>query len=146
MLQRVLRFSIYHPGFVLLLTVIGVVAGVFSLLRLPIDAVPDITNNQVQINTVAPSLSPFEVETALLEHDAVAECAVVAAPDEDRGNVVKAYVVLAEGAQGDVAALQDHVKQRIAPYKYPRRIEFLDALPRTPTGKVQRSALRRREA
>jgi len=62
MLQRVLRFSIYHPGFVLLLTVIGVVAGVFSLLRLPIDAVPDITNNQVQINTVAPSLSPFEVE------------------------------------------------------------------------------------
>ncbi len=62
MLQRVLRFSIYHPGFVLLLTLIGVVAGVFSLLRLPIDAVPDITNNQVQINTVAPSLSPFEVE------------------------------------------------------------------------------------
>ena len=62
MLQRVLRFSIHHPGFVLLLTVIGVVAGVFSLLRLPIDAVPDITNNQVQINTVAPSLSPFEVE------------------------------------------------------------------------------------
>jgi 2-aminobenzoate-CoA ligase len=92
------------------------------------------------------NISPFEVETALLEHETVAECAVVAAPDEDRGNVVKAFVVLAEGTEGDVAALQDHVKQRIAPYKYPRRIEFLDALPRTPTGKVQRSALRRREA
>jgi cobalt-zinc-cadmium resistance protein CzcA len=62
MLQRALRFSIYHPGFVLLLTAIGVVAGVFSLLRLPIDAVPDITNNQVQVNTISPSLSPFEVE------------------------------------------------------------------------------------
>ena len=62
MLQRILRFSIYHPGFVLLLTIFGVAAGVVSLLRLPIDAVPDITNNQVQINTVAPSLSPFEVE------------------------------------------------------------------------------------
>ena len=95
------------------------------------------------------NISPFEVETALLEHAAVAECAVVAAPDEERGHVVKAYVVLAEGAAGDgalVRALQDHVKERIAPYKYPRRIECLDALPRTPTGKVQRSVLREREA
>ena len=94
------------------------------------------------------NISPFEVETALLEHAAVAECAVVADPDEERGHVVKAYVVLAEGAAGDgalVRALQDHVKERIAPYKYPRRIEFLDALPRTPTGKVQRSVLRERE-
>ncbi len=91
------------------------------------------------------NISPLEVETALLEHPAVAECAVVAAPDEQRGHVVKAYVVLAEGAAGGGAlarALQDHVKERIAPYKYPRRIEYLDALPRTPTGKVQRSVLR----
>jgi 2-aminobenzoate-CoA ligase len=95
------------------------------------------------------NISPFEVETALLEHDAVAECAVVAAPDEARGHVVKAFVVLPDGTTGDAAlveALQSHVKQRIAPYKYPRRIEFLDALPRTPTGKVQRSELRRKEA
>ena len=95
------------------------------------------------------NISPFEVETALLEHDAVAECAVVAAPDEDRGHVVKAFVVAQNGTTGDAAlveALQSHVKQRIAPYKYPRRIEFLDALPRTPTGKVQRSELRRQEA
>jgi len=95
------------------------------------------------------NISPFEVEAALLEHDAVAECAVVAEPDEARGHVVKAFVVLSEGAGGGdalVEALQTHVKQRIAPYKYPRRVEFLDALPRTPTGKVQRNALRRREA
>ncbi len=95
------------------------------------------------------NISPFEVETALLEHDAVAECAVVAAPDEARGHVVKAFVVLPEGADGDDAlaeALQTHVKERIAPYKYPRRVEFIEALPRTPTGKVQRSALREREA
>jgi 2-aminobenzoate-CoA ligase len=94
------------------------------------------------------NISPFEVETALLEHDAVAECAVVASPDEERGHVVKAFVVVAEGVGGDDAlteALQTHVKQRIAPYKYPRRLEFLDALPRTPTGKVQRNELRRRE-
>src|SRR5262245_50899732 len=62
MLQRILHYSIHHPGSVLLLTIVAVGAGVLSLLRLPIDAVPDITNNQVQINTVAPSLSPFEVE------------------------------------------------------------------------------------
>ena len=95
------------------------------------------------------NISPFEVETALLEHDAVAECAVVAAPDADRGHVVKAFVVLAEGVAGGdelVDELQAHVKERIAPYKYPRRVEFLDALPRTPTGKVQRSELRRWEA
>jgi 2-aminobenzoate-CoA ligase len=94
------------------------------------------------------NISPFEVEGALLAHPAVAECAVVAAPDEQRGHVVKAYVVAGDGAQtGDalVAELQQHVKQRIAPYKYPRRVEFLDALPRTPTGKVQRVKLRERE-
>jgi 2-aminobenzoate-CoA ligase len=94
------------------------------------------------------NISPFEVETALLEHPAVAECAVVAAPDEERGHIVKGYVVPAPDATADdalVADLQRHVKERIAPYKYPRRIEFLDALPRTPTGKVQRVVLRERE-
>jgi fatty-acyl-CoA synthase len=91
---------------------------------------------------------PREVEDALHAHPAVAECAVVAAPDEQRGHVVKAYVVAGDGAQtgeGLVEELQQHVKERIAPYKYPRQVEFLDALPRTPTGKVQRVKLRERE-
>ena len=88
------------------------------------------------------NISGFEVEAALLEHPLVAECAVVAAPDEERGHVVKAYVVCAEPVEAQV--LQDHVKALIAPYKYPRRIEFVDALPRTPTGKVQRNVLRDR--
>ncbi|HEY5719698.1 MAG TPA: benzoate-CoA ligase family protein, partial [Gammaproteobacteria bacterium] len=87
-----------------------------------------------------------EVEAALLAHDAVAECAVVGAPDPQRGTVVKAFVVLREGAgPGDAAllkALQDHVKATIAPYKYPRAVEFVTTLPRTETGKVQRFKLR----
>ena len=90
-----------------------------------------------------------EVENCLLEHPAVLECAVVAAPDEERGNVVKAFVVLREGAQpGDelVRTLQEFAKSRIAPYKYPRRIEFVAALPRTQTGKLQRFRLREQEA
>ena len=94
------------------------------------------------------NISPLEVEGALLQHDAVAECAVVAAPDEQRGHVAKAFVVTADGVDaGDdlAAALQLHVKERIAPYKYPRRIEFVDALPRTLTGKVQRAVLRKQE-
>ena len=93
------------------------------------------------------NISPLEVEAALLQHDAVAECAVVASPDDERGHVVKAFVVVAgDAAAGDelAAALQQHVKDRIAPYKYPRRIKFLDALPRTQTGKVQRNVLRGR--
>ena len=91
------------------------------------------------------NISGAEVESALLEHPAVAECAVVASPDEERGHVVKAFVVLAPGfaAEAELAGeLQAHVKERIAPYKYPRRVEFLEALPRTPTGKVQRTVLR----
>jgi 2-aminobenzoate-CoA ligase len=88
------------------------------------------------------NISGFEVEATLLEHPAVTECAVVAAPDEERGHVVKAFVVAAE--EIDARALQDHVKARIAPYKYPRIVEFVDALPRTPTGKVQRNVLRER--
>jgi 2-aminobenzoate-CoA ligase len=89
-----------------------------------------------------------EVEEALLEHDAVAECAVVGAPDPVRGHIVKAFVVPRNGIAGSDAMrkeLQEFVKQRIAVYKYPRAIEFLDALPRTETGKVQRFQLRQLE-
>jgi len=88
------------------------------------------------------NISGFEVEAALLEHPLVRECAVVAAPDDERGHVVMAYVVVSETVEARV--LQDHVKALIAPYKYPRRIEFVEALPRTPTGKVQRNVLRER--
>jgi 2-aminobenzoate-CoA ligase len=86
-----------------------------------------------------------EVEDALQRHPQVAECAVIGEPDEERGQVVKAFVVPAAGAQaGDALAaqLQDFVKQAIAPYKYPRAIAFVTSLPRTPTGKVQRYKLR----
>ncbi len=87
-----------------------------------------------------------EVEIALLTHPAVAECGVVAAPDEERGHIVKAYVVLRPGHADDAAtarALQEHVKEAIAPYKYPRAVEFVTSLPRTQTGKLQRFELRR---
>jgi 2-aminobenzoate-CoA ligase len=87
-----------------------------------------------------------EVEWALLVHPAVCECAVVGVPDPERGMVVKAFIVLQPGRVPDAALvreLQDFVKQRIAPYKYPRLVEFLDALPKTPTGKLQRKVLRR---
>jgi 2-aminobenzoate-CoA ligase len=86
-----------------------------------------------------------EVEAALLSHPAVAECGVVGAPDEARGMIVKAYVVIAADATaGDAlaTALQEHVKQTIAPYKYPRAIEFVTQLPKTETGKLKRFALR----
>ena len=87
-----------------------------------------------------------EVETALLAHPAVAECGVVGWPDEERGTIVKAFVVLKPDSQKSEEtkkALQEHVKQAIAPYKYPRAIEFIDTLPRTETGKVQRFKLRK---
>jgi 2-aminobenzoate-CoA ligase len=86
-----------------------------------------------------------EVEAVLLEHPGVLECGVVGLPDEERGQVVSAFVVLREGFAGGealAAELQEWVKARIAPYKYPRRVEFLDALPRTQTGKLQRFRLR----
>ena len=89
-----------------------------------------------------------EVEAALMEHDAVGECAVVGVPDEERGQIVKAFIVAREGATGSeslIGELQDFVKSRIAPYKYPRAIEFLDVLPKTQTGKIQRFKLRERE-
>jgi 2-aminobenzoate-CoA ligase len=86
-----------------------------------------------------------EVEAALLSHPAVAECAVIGAPDADRGSIVQAHVVLAPGhapTDATVKALQDHVKATIAPYKYPRSVVFLDELPKTQTGKIQRFRLR----
>ncbi|MGB4789591.1 MAG: 2-aminobenzoate-CoA ligase, partial [Lentibacter algarum] len=86
-----------------------------------------------------------EVEAALLSHAAVVECGVIGAPDEDRGAIVEAHVVLAEGWAADETtkkALQDHVKAKIAPYKYPRSVVFIDALPKTQTGKIQRFRLR----
>jgi acetyl-CoA synthetase len=92
-------------------------------------------------------IGPFEVESALVSHAAVAEAAVVAAPDDERGAVVRAVVVLRDGyAPSDdlAAALQDHVKRETAPYKYPRIVEFADELPKTASGKVQRAMLRRR--
>jgi len=86
-----------------------------------------------------------EVEAALLTHADVAECAVVSAPDEERGAIVAAYVVLKAGVPrgvDSVKRLQDHVKATIAPYKYPRAVHFIDALPKTQTGKIQRFRLR----
>ena len=86
-----------------------------------------------------------EVENALYAHAAVQECAVVGVPCEERGQKVKAFVVLAPGwapDSGTAALLQDHVKTSIAPYKYPREVAFVEALPKTATGKLQRFALR----
>lgn len=91
------------------------------------------------------NISGPEVEVALLSHDAIQECAVVAAVDVDRGTIVKAFVVLHENPEDPaklVKELQDHVKQTIAPYKYPRAIVFVDSLPKTQTGKIQRHKLR----
>ncbi|MFZ5650495.1 MAG: AMP-binding protein [Bacillota bacterium] len=93
-------------------------------------------------------IGPFEVESALLEHDAVAESAVVSSPDELRGEVVKAFIVLAPGYQGSdslVKELQDYVKKVTAPYKYPRKIEFVESLPKTVSGKIRRIELRDKE-
>jgi len=90
-------------------------------------------------------IGPFEVESALVAHPAVAEAAVVAAPDEERGSVVRAVVVLRDGyAPGEALAreLQDHVKATTAPYKYPRRVDFAAELPKTPSGKIRRALLR----
>jgi acyl-coenzyme A synthetase/AMP-(fatty) acid ligase len=97
------------------------------------------------ILSAAYRIGPFEVESALLEHEAVAEAAVVGKPDQLRGNIVKAYVVLSPGHTSSdelVAELQDHVKAVTAPYKYPREIDFVDELPKTISGKIRRVALR----
>ncbi|MCR4391697.1 MAG: AMP-binding protein [Candidatus Acetothermia bacterium] len=93
-------------------------------------------------------IGPFEVEDALVSHPAVVEAAVIGAPHPVRGQIVKAFVVLARGYQPSealVQELQDHVKQVTAPYKYPREIEFVTDLPKTPSGKIKRAELRKRE-
>ncbi len=92
-------------------------------------------------------IGPFEVESALIEHPDVLETAVVGAPDPDRGSIVKAFVVLRPGTVGDerlVQSLKDHVKSVTAPYKYPRRVEFVEELPKTVSGKIRRVELRER--
>jgi acetyl-CoA synthetase/medium-chain acyl-CoA synthetase len=92
-------------------------------------------------------IGPFEVESALVEHPAVAEAAVVGKGDPMRGTIVKAYVILVPGhepSEGLAAELQDHVKQVTAPYKYPREIEFVGELPKTISGKIRRVELRTR--
>lgn len=93
-------------------------------------------------------IGPFEVESALIEHPAVAESAVVSSPDETRGEVVKAFVILAPGHTPSDALtkeIQEHVKKVTAPYKYPRKIEYVDALPKTVSGKIRRVELRNNE-
>lgn len=95
------------------------------------------------------TIGPFEVEDALVKHPSVKECAVVASPDETRGHVVKAFIVLKEGMDTEesklVKELQDHVKALTAPYKYPRKIEFVSELPKTTSGKIRRVELRQKE-
>jgi acetyl-CoA synthetase len=89
-------------------------------------------------------IGPFEVESALVSHPAVSEAAAVAAPDPERGSVVRAIVVLRDGQPGERLAteLQEHVKRQTAPYKYPRIVEFADSLPKTASGKIKRAELR----
>lgn len=91
-------------------------------------------------------IGPFEVESALMQHEAVAEAAVVGKPDELRGEIVKAYVVLKQGfSASDALAeeLSDFVKKRLSAHEYPREIEFVAQLPKTPSGKIQRFLLRK---
>jgi acetyl-CoA synthetase/medium-chain acyl-CoA synthetase len=104
--------------------------------------------NDDLISSAGYRIGPFEVESALLEHPAVIESAVVASPDHDRGSIVKAFVrVKPEVERNDalVTELQEHVKRVTAPYKYPREIEFVDDLPKTVSGKIRRIELRRLE-
>lgn len=100
------------------------------------------------IVTAGYNVASQEVESALLEHPAVAECGVVGVPDTERGTIIKAFIVLRPGHAGEdglARTLQDFVKQAIAPYKYPRAIEFCESLPRADTGKLQRYKLRQQE-
>ncbi len=93
-------------------------------------------------------IGPFEVESALLEHPAVLETAITAVPDELRGQIVKASIILKEGytpSEELIKGLQDHVKNTTAPYKYPRVIEFVQELPKTISGKIRRGELRERD-
>jgi acetyl-CoA synthetase len=93
-------------------------------------------------------IGPFEVESALMEHPSVLECAVTAAPDPMRGQVVKATIVLARGCGASdelIRELQNHVKHVTAPYKYPRIIEFVPELPKTTSGKIMRTEIRKKD-
>ena len=97
------------------------------------------------INSAGYRIGPMEVENALMEHPAVMECAAVGSPDEKRGEVVKAFIILSDGYEGSddlVKELQKFAKSVTAPYKYPRRVAFVDTLPKTVTGKIQRRKLR----
>jgi 2-aminobenzoate-CoA ligase len=101
--------------------------------------------NDEMIISAGYNIAGPEVEAALLSHADVLECAVIGAPDEQRGQIVEAYVVLAPGTKpGPETArrLQDHVKATIAPFKYPRSVVFVERLPRTQSGKIQRFRLR----
>jgi acetyl-CoA synthetase len=94
-------------------------------------------------------IGPFEVESVCLEHGAVAEAAAVAAPDERRGNIVKAFIVLAAGHEPSSELAEEikaFVRERLSAYAYPREIEFIDELPKTLTGKIRRVELRERSA
>ena len=101
-----------------------------------------------QFKSAGYRIGPGEIENCLVKHPAVANAAVVPKPDAQRGALVKAYVVLAGGFKESadlIAALQAHVRDQLAPYEYPKEIEFIDALPMTTTGKVQRRVLRLQE-
>ena len=103
------------------------------------------------IKTSGYRVGPFEVESALMTHPAVLECAVTAVPDDLRGQIVKATIVLnkefkAKASDSLVKELQNHVKRETAPYKYPRIIDFVDELPKTISGKVQRAAIRKEDS
>jgi acyl-coenzyme A synthetase/AMP-(fatty) acid ligase len=100
------------------------------------------------INSAGYRIGPLEVENVLIEHPAVQECAVVGSPDEERGEVVKAFIVLGGDVQGDETLkrdIQEFAKRITAPYKYPRKVEFVDELPKTITGKIRHRVLRDRE-
>jgi len=100
------------------------------------------------INSAGYRIGPFEVESALLEHPSVQEAAAVASPDKTRGSIVKAFIRLVAGCEPSprlIKELQVHVQQTTAPYKYPRKIEFVNELPKTISGKIRRAELRQRE-
>ena len=104
--------------------------------------------NDDVINSSGYRIGPVEVENVLMEHEAVQECAAVASPDKQRGEVVKAFIILNPSYQGSddlVEELKKFTKALTAPYKYPRKIEFVDQLPKTVTGKIQRRVLKARE-
>ena len=147
-LERLVEAAVKRRGLVIAVTVVATAAALATVPRLSIDAVPDVTNVQVTILTTAPGLSPAEVEQTLLSHEAVWECAVVGAEDDQGLIKPLAFVVPNVGHQpGTILAAEliDFVKRAIAPYKYPRWIEFVDELPKGPHGKVLRYKLPRRK-